>query len=84
MFFASRVDEGSLVKDSVILPKVQIGKNCVILKAIIDKGCHIRDGLEIGMNPEEDARRYHITEQGVVLVTPGMLGQDLFFDDLLG
>ncbi len=83
IFSESRVDEGSLVKDSVVLPKVKIGRNCTILNAIIDKSCHIRDGLEIGVHPEEDAKLYHVTEKGVVLVTPGMLGQDLFLDDLL-
>ncbi len=83
IFSSCRVGEESLVKDSVILPKVQIGKNCTITNAIIDKSCRIADGLEIGVNPEEDAKLYHLTEKGIVLVTPGMLGQDLFFDDLL-
>ena len=30
----------------------------------------------IGEDPLEDARRFHVSERGVVLVTPGMLGQE--------
>ncbi|MEJ2321131.1 MAG: glucose-1-phosphate adenylyltransferase [Gammaproteobacteria bacterium] len=78
LFFLARVEEGSLIKDSVILPKVQVGKNCVIKRAIIDKSCVIPDGTVIGENLEEDAKRFHVTPSGIVLVTPNMLGQDLY------
>jgi glucose-1-phosphate adenylyltransferase len=78
LFFLSRVEEGSLVKDSVILPKVQIGRNCVIKRAVIDKSCVIPDGMQIGVDLEEDAKRFHVTPNGIVLVTPNMLGQNLY------
>jgi len=78
LFFLARVEEGSLVKDSVILPKVQIGRNCVIKRAIIDKSCVIPDGMQIGVNLEEDKKRFHVTPNGIVLVTPNMLGQNLY------
>ncbi|HEC05880.1 MAG TPA: glucose-1-phosphate adenylyltransferase, partial [Thiolapillus brandeum] len=78
IFFATVIESHSFIKDSVILPKVTIGKNCRIQNAIIDKGTYIADGTVIGENPEEDAKRFHITAKGIVLVTPEMLGQDLF------
>ena len=78
IFFASRIDSHSQVKDSVILPKVAIGQNCRIRNAIIDKGCYIADGTVIGEDPEEDAKRFYVTENGITLVTPEMLGQNLF------
>ena len=78
IFFATRIENHSIIKDSVILPKVTIGKNCRIQNAIIDKGTYISDGTVIGEDPEEDARRFHITPGGVVLITPEMLGQDLY------
>jgi glucose-1-phosphate adenylyltransferase len=31
----------------------------------------------IGHNREQDAKRFYVTEQGVVLITPDMLGQKL-------
>lgn len=67
----------SYIRDSVILPDVVIGQNCRIRKAIIDKGCHIPEGMVIGENLEEDAKRFRVTEGGVVLVSPEMLGQVL-------
>ncbi|HEY5734433.1 MAG TPA: glucose-1-phosphate adenylyltransferase [Gammaproteobacteria bacterium] len=78
IFFASTIGSRSQVKDSVILPKVAIGDNCRITRAIIDKGCVIEDGMVIGENLEEDAKKFHVTSKGIVLVTPEMLGQDLY------
>jgi glucose-1-phosphate adenylyltransferase len=69
----------SEIEDSVIFPEVDIGRRCVIRKAVIDKGCLIPPDTRIGVDPEEDARRFHVTEGGVVLVTPEMLGQRLHY-----
>ena len=78
VFFAVTIESYSMVKDSVILPKVTIGSHCRINRAIIDKGCVIPDGTVIGEDPVEDARRFHVSEEGIVLVTPAMLGQNLY------
>ena len=78
VFFAVKVESYSLIKDSVILPKVNIGRHCRITRAIIDKGCVIPDGTVIGENRDEDAKRFHVTPEGIVLVTPAMLGQILY------
>ncbi len=67
------------VQDSVIFPEVDIGRRSVINRAVIDKGCIIPPGTRIGVDPEEDARRFHTTASGVVLVTPEMLGQRLHY-----
>ncbi len=77
-FFAVTVESYSVITDSVILPKVTIGKHCRITRAIIDKGCVIPDGMVIGEDRAEDARRFHVSEEGIVLVTPAMLGQNLY------
>lgn len=69
------VNDYSLVDSSVILPEVTIGKNCKINHAVIDKGCQIPDGMEIGVNEEDDKNRFFVSPNGVVLVTPDMLGQ---------
>ncbi len=82
IFFATQIESYSTVKDSVILPKVTIGKNCRLSNCIIDKGTFIADGTVIGEDPEEDARRFHVTPKGIVLVTPEMLGQHLFLASL--
>jgi len=78
VFFAVVVESYSLIKDSVLLPKVNIGRNCRISRAIIDKGCVIPDNTVIGEDLVEDAKRFHVTKEGIVLVTPAMLGQNLY------
>ena len=47
-------------------------------RTVVDKGCKIPEGLVVGENPEEDAKRFHVTKEGIVLVTPAMLGQNLY------
>ncbi|PWQ93996.1 glucose-1-phosphate adenylyltransferase [Leucothrix arctica] len=76
--FATTIDSHSIIRDSVILPKVVIGKNCRITRAIIDKECEIPDNTIIGENLEDDKARFHVSPEGIVLITPEMLGQYTF------
>jgi len=78
IFFGTKVSSYSSVKDCVVLPKVYIGRNCDISRAIIDKSCAIPDGTIIGKDPQADKERFHVTPDGIVLVTPDMLGQNLY------
>jgi glucose-1-phosphate adenylyltransferase len=75
LFSNVRVNSYSEVDHTVVLPDVNIGRNCRITKAVIDRGCDIPEGTVIGEDPEADAERFYVSEQGVVLVTPEMLGQ---------
>ena len=77
LFSHVSVDNYTKIDSSVILPDVEIGKNCRIFHAIIDRGCKIPDGTVIGMDPEEDKKRFFVSPKGVVLVTADMLGQVL-------
>lgn len=67
------------IHDSVVLPNVQIGEHCSISRAIIDKGAIIPAYTVIGDDLELDRQRYHVTDQGIRLVTPDMLGQRLHY-----
>ena len=77
VFFANTLEKQTIVKDSVILPKVSIGSHCHIERAIIDKGAVIPSGMTIGKDLELDRKRFHVTDEGIVLVTAEMLGQKL-------
>jgi glucose-1-phosphate adenylyltransferase len=77
LFSNVRVHAHSQVQDSVLLPNVEVGENCKINRAVIDKGCVIPDGLEIGVDPVSDRDRFHVSPDGVVLVIPEMLGQEI-------
>src|SRR5580700_8004188 len=73
LFSNVRVEEGSTIQRSVILPNAEVGRGCLINGAIIDEGCDIPDGTRIGSDRADDVRRFHVTDNGVVLVTPDML-----------
>lgn len=75
LFSSVTVNDYSYIDSSVVLPDVSIGKNCRISHAVIEKGCDIEDGTVIGENREDDEKRFFISPNGVVLVTPEMLGQ---------
>jgi glucose-1-phosphate adenylyltransferase len=73
LFSKVRIDSGSSVEQSVLLPDVHIGRDCRIRKAIIDEGCVLPDGTVIGEDRHRDRRLYHVSENGVTLVTREML-----------
>jgi glucose-1-phosphate adenylyltransferase len=73
LFSNVRVEERTNIYRSVILPNAEIGRKCVIRGAIVDDGGEIPDGTTIGVDRQADAHRFHVTEKGVVLVTPDML-----------
>jgi glucose-1-phosphate adenylyltransferase len=75
LFSNVRVNSYAVLQDVVALPNVEIGRNCRITRAVIDKWCKIPDGTVIGEDPEQDAERFYVSPGGVVLVTPEMLGQ---------
>jgi len=71
------IESHSLVEDSVILPDVAIGQRCRLRKAVIDKGCVIPSDMVIGEDRHQDMQRFYVTSEGVTLVTPEMLGQEM-------
>lgn len=79
LFTNVRVNSYSVVQDSIVLPDVIIARHCRISKAIIERGCEVPEGTVIGENRAEDEQRFHVSQGGVVLVTPDMLGQRLHY-----
>jgi len=73
LFSSVRVHSYSRVHWSVLLPGVQVGRGARLTKVVVDRGCHIPDGMVIGENAEDDARRFYRSEGGVTLVTRPML-----------
>ena len=65
------------VEDSVILPKVDVGRGAHLRRVVVDKHCRIPPGMKIGLDPAEDRKRFHVSPGGITLVTPEMLGQQI-------
>jgi glucose-1-phosphate adenylyltransferase len=78
LFSKVRVAEGSLIEDSVVLPDVTVGQGVNLHRTIIDKHCHLPDGFSAGFDPGYDrSRGFHVSERGVTLISPEMIGQKL-------
>ena len=75
LFSSVRVHSYSSVEWSVLLPGVQVGRGARLNKVVVDRGCIIPDGLVIGENAADDARRFTRTANGVTLVTTDMLNK---------
>ena len=75
LFSRVYVHSYATVEDSVILPDADIGRSARLRRVIIDKHCRIPAGLTVGYDTEEDRKRFHVTEKGITLITPEMLGQ---------
>jgi glucose-1-phosphate adenylyltransferase len=73
LFTGVRVNSYGTVENAVVLPYVEIGQRSRISNAIIDAGVRIPRGLEVGADPEADARRFRRTSKGVCLITQPMI-----------
>jgi glucose-1-phosphate adenylyltransferase len=56
------------VEDSILLEGVDVGRYAKIRKAIIEKEVQIPEGMKIGYDLDEDAKRFTVTGSGIVVV----------------
>ena len=71
MGYNTRVHSFSHISESVIMNNVVIGRGCKLNRVIIDKHAIIHPGTIIGLDPEEDAKRFETTEDGIVVIPKG-------------
>ncbi|WP_305852439.1 glucose-1-phosphate adenylyltransferase [Halobacillus salinarum] len=68
IFYGVQAGEGSVVKDSVIMPEVKIGRNVKINRAIIAKGSVIEDNAVIG-DPSPGSEITLVADEGSVMAS---------------
>jgi glucose-1-phosphate adenylyltransferase len=73
LFSSVRVHSYASVEWSVLLPLVEVGRGVRLKRVVVDRGCVLPDGMVIGENAEDDARRFYRTDNGITLVTQAML-----------
>jgi len=73
LFCKVHVDERSVIEETVVLPEVRIGAECRIRRTVIDKGCVVPPGTHIGYDTVLDRSRFHVSPQGIALVTADRL-----------
>jgi len=60
------------VEDAILMHGVDVGRNAVVRRAILDKHVRVAPGARIGVDPQADRERgYHVSAGGVVVVGKG-------------
>jgi glucose-1-phosphate adenylyltransferase len=77
LFSNVKINSFSSVEDSVILPDVVISRRARLRRVVVEKRCVIPEGLVVGYDADEDRKRFYVTERGITLITPEMLGQEI-------
>lgn len=68
--FDVRVNSYTEIEDSILFPHVNIGRHSRIRRAIIDRHIDLPEHTEIGYNLDEDRKKYHVTDSGIVVIVP--------------
>ncbi|KHA59698.1 glucose-1-phosphate adenylyltransferase [Vibrio variabilis] len=63
-----KIHDSATIVDSILFDDVEVGEGCKLVNCIIDKHVKIPPNTEIGLNQAEDAKRFHVSESGVVVV----------------
>jgi glucose-1-phosphate adenylyltransferase len=63
-----RINSYCDVDHSILFPHVEVGRHSRISRAIIDKEVRLPERTVIGYDLEEDRKRYHVTDSGIVVV----------------
>jgi glucose-1-phosphate adenylyltransferase len=73
LFSKVRVNSYARLEGAVLLPDVQVGRGARLTRVVVDRGVTIPEGMVVGEDPAEDARRFHVSEGGVTLVIQEMI-----------
>jgi glucose-1-phosphate adenylyltransferase len=73
LFTGVRTHSWSELNEVVALPRCQIGREARLTRAVLDRGVIIPPGMVVGEDPEEDKARFHLTPNGICLITPEMI-----------
>jgi glucose-1-phosphate adenylyltransferase len=65
-----RINSYTEIDSSILFSHVDIGRYSRIRRAIIDRHIRIPEHTEIGYNLDEDRKKYHVTDTGIVVVVP--------------
>jgi glucose-1-phosphate adenylyltransferase len=63
-----RIGRGATVQSAILWDGVEIGPGATIKRAIIEDGVKIPPNFHVGLDPQQDAKRFHVTENGLVIV----------------
>ncbi len=73
LFTGVRVNSFTQMEEAVVLPYVNVGRNSILKRVVVDRGVEIPEGLVVGEDPELDAKRFRRTDTGICLITQPMI-----------
>ena len=73
LFTGVRVHSYASLEGAVVLPYVDVGRNCRLTNVIVDRGVRLPDGLVVGEDADLDASRFRRTDRGICLITQPMI-----------
>ncbi len=69
-----RVNSWSSVRESVLMDGVNVGRNTVVNRTILDKYVRVEEGAMVGIDPEHDRERgFTVTDSGITVVAKGQV-----------
>ena len=73
LFTGVHLHSHARVENAVILPYVDVARHARLKNVVVDRGVKIPEGLVVGEDPELDAKRFRVTENGISLITQPMI-----------
>ena len=70
-----RLEAGAYVEGSVLMEGVRVGRGAVVRNTILDKNVIVPEGAHIGLEPDLDSRRYHMSPGGIAVLGKGEIAE---------
>ena len=68
LFASVLIDDQAMVNNAILFEGVKVGTKAKLINCIVDKNVEIPAGESIGYDLEKDARRFTVSENGIVVI----------------
>lgn len=71
LFPEVRTHSYSTIEEAILFEGVEVGRRAQIRRAIVDKDVTIPPDTVIGYDPDDDAQRFSVSDEGIVVIPKG-------------